>query len=310
MEPRVRRLLREANQRFRQGDKTGAAHLLRQVIALDPTQALAWYGLAQCVDDPRQKRTYLEQALALNPNLARARTKLEQLQQRARGQAPAFRQVRAGASRQRLRLEWVLGALAVVLALFVCGLSWDLYRNAARQRAAATATAQRAALATAAARQQRAATATAAAYQAATATATCRDQFYDDMLYLLSRFFRQQSIAENTPRITLAPQIARLEDIRDEAWSMPTKKCNPRVHARLMDYMDKTIAAYTEFLGVNDDESVALLLVVSLKALADLDDEVVRDGHPGGLLPMFRAKGYFYWEILEEPRWKEKLRDQ
>ena len=134
-------------------------------------------------------------------------------------------------------------------------------------------------------------------------------EFYDQMLLLLSRFFRQQAIAENTPRLLLAEQIARLEDIRTEAWNMPSKKCRPRIHARLMDYMDKTIAAYNAFLGDKDEESMILLLA-SWKALAALDDEVIRDGKRGGLVALFRQKGYFYWEGLDDPKWKEKLQKQ
>lgn len=276
MASRVTHLLREANTRYRQGDKKGAARLLRQVLALDPQQPLAWYGLAQCTEDPHQQRVYLEQALNLKPDFERARAKLERL---AATPASAPRRVqRPSRASTRSWLVPALGALVGLLAMLVCGLSWDTYRYVAHQRATTTATA-------------------------------CREQFYDDMLYLLSRFFRQQSIVENTPRITLAPQIARLEELRDEAWNMPTKGCAPRVHARLMDYMDKTIAGYTEFLGDNDLGSF-LLLKESLKALADLDDEVIRDGHRGGLLPLFQEKGYFYWEILEEPHWKENLQDQ
>ena len=146
--------------------------------------------------------------------------------------------------------------------------------------------------------------------RAAQATArACKEQFYDSMLYLLSRFFRQQNIANRTPRITLAEQIARLEDIRTEAWNIPTKDCNPLVHARMMDYMDKSIAMYNAFLA-DADADVTPLLIESLKALAKLDDEVIRDGHPGGLLPLFRAKGYFYWEGLDDPQWKRDLYKQ
>ena len=295
---RIKQLLQKANQHFRQGDKKRAARLLRQVIALDPNQAIAWYGLAMCVSDPEQKRVYLERALEIEPDFAEARAKLERLKRPKRSRHSAKQPARQSSG-------WVWGVawiFVLLLALTVAFFSWDTYQTLQINRLHATQTVQMQELAQHATQT--------AQYRAATATAqACVQQFYDDMLHLLSRFFRQQAIAERTPRINLAEQIARLEDIRNEAWNIPTKECRPRLHARLMDYMDTTIAAYNEFLGDNDLESMAILLE-SWKALAALDDEVIRDGHPGGLLPLFRAKGYFYWEKLEDPHWKDELHEQ
>ncbi|NPA06352.1 MAG: tetratricopeptide repeat protein [Chloroflexi bacterium] len=292
----IQTLFQQAKARYQAGDKRGAERLLRQIIAQDPNLASAWYGLALCVDDPEEQRVYLKRALALKPDYPQARARLERLKRR---------QAREGRSRTRPQARewlWVLGgSLALLMSLLIgTSLLFAVSKsNAARatsQAATQYALMQKATQVA----QRRAAQATARA---------CKEQFYDSMLYLLSRFFRQQDIAERTPRIMLAEQIARLEDIRTEAWNIPTKDCSPRVHARLMDYMDKSIASYKAFLGDEDAES-AVLWIESLKALAKLDDEVIRDGHPGGLLPLFRAKGYFYWEGLDDPKWKQDLYKQ
>lgn len=298
-------LLRQASRAYKQGDKHTAARLLRELLAHNPQHAIAWYGLAMCTDDPAERRLYLEKALELQPELKAAQKQLQRLEGEHRSLA------RGSESRFWKGFAWVV----FILAICTCVLLVDTaYRLAQETRfgfqSTATYQAQKRVkqqlLATHRAQSQATAT---AKYQATATYEACVVEFYDQMLLLLSRFFRQQSIAENTPRLLLAEQIARLEDIRTEAWNMPSKKCRPRIHARLMDYMDKTIAAYNAFLGDKDEESMILLLA-SWKALADLDDEVIRDGKRGGLVALFRQKGYFYWEGLDDPKWKEKLYEQ
>ncbi len=266
-------LLQKASRAYKRGDKHTAARLLRELLAHNPQHAIAWYGLAMCTDDPAERRLYLQKALEIAPNYEAARRQLQRLK------TPHRDSTRTMVSVWWRALPWIVFLLFIITCTLCLDTGYRTYWNYSIQMRATST------------------------YEA------CVNQFYDEMLLLLSRFFRQQSIAERTPRINLAEQIARLEDIRSEAWNMPTKWCRPRIHARLMDYMDKSIAAYSEFLGENDVESMTLL-IESWKALAELDDEVIRDGKRGGLVSLFRAKGYFYWEGLDDPKWKEKLQKQ
>ncbi len=238
-------LLRQASRAYKQGDKTTAARLLRDLLAQNPRNAMAWYGLAMCTDDPAERRLYLEKALEIQPEFEVARRKLQRLERKQHAAA------RGTENRFWKGLAWAV----FILPICTCVLFVDAaYRMAQETRfgfqSTATYQAQKRAkqqlLATQRAQSQATAT---AKYQATATYEACVVEFYDQMLLLLSRFFRQQSIAENTPRLFLAEQIARLEDIRTEAWNMPSKKCRPRIHARLMDYMDKTIAAYNRLVA-------------------------------------------------------------
>lgn len=271
----IKQMMHQANQAYKRGNKAHARKLLQQVLAQDPDNAIAWYGLAQCTSDPHQKRLYLEKALELRPDYPSARRQLQRLQKTSKP--------RHDRSSHQNRLNWwTWGSLLVIFIACLGASLFVVHKTLSQQQRALAATATHEA---------------------------CVEQFYDEMLLLLSRFFRQQAIAERTPRLMLAEQIARLEDIRAEAWNMPSRHCRPRLHAHLMDYMDKAISAYNEFLGDNDWESFAGL-IESWVALAKLDDAVIHDGHKGGLRSLFRERGYFYWEGLDDPEWKNDLNEQ
>ena len=64
----------------RRGDKTAAQLLLRQVVAADPQNELAWMWLASAVESLDERRACLENALRINPNNTRAREALRRLQ--------------------------------------------------------------------------------------------------------------------------------------------------------------------------------------------------------------------------------------
>ncbi|KXK12188.1 MAG: hypothetical protein UZ14_CFX002002542 [Chloroflexi bacterium OLB14] len=134
----------------------------------------------------------------------------------------------------------------------------------------------------------------------------CSERFENEMASLLSQFFRQQSIADVTARINLPEQIARLEDIRTTTWNMPDKSCQPKAHSLLMNYMDESISSYVAFSG--EEDSLAYEKTIdSINALSDLDDEVIQTFDEGGLISLFRSKGYFYWEGLDNPQWKNQV---
>ncbi len=64
----------------RRGDKAAAQILLRQVVAIDEDNELAWMWLASAVESVTERRTCLERALQINPNNTRAREALSRLE--------------------------------------------------------------------------------------------------------------------------------------------------------------------------------------------------------------------------------------
>jgi Tol biopolymer transport system component len=64
----------------RRGDKAAAQILLRQVVAVDPNNELAWMWLASAVESVSERRACLERALQINPNNTRAREALSRLE--------------------------------------------------------------------------------------------------------------------------------------------------------------------------------------------------------------------------------------
>lgn len=64
----------------RRGDKTAAQILLRQVVAVDSDNELAWMWLASAVESVTERRACLERALQINPNNTRAREALSRLE--------------------------------------------------------------------------------------------------------------------------------------------------------------------------------------------------------------------------------------
>jgi WD40-like Beta Propeller Repeat len=64
----------------RRGDKAAAQILLRQVVAVDADNELAWMWLASAVESVTERRACLERALQINPNNTRAREALNRLE--------------------------------------------------------------------------------------------------------------------------------------------------------------------------------------------------------------------------------------
>jgi Tol biopolymer transport system component len=62
-----------------QGDKKTARNLLKQVLADDPNNELAWMWLASAVESLDERRACLQKVLQINPNNARAREALSRL---------------------------------------------------------------------------------------------------------------------------------------------------------------------------------------------------------------------------------------
>jgi hypothetical protein len=292
--------LQQAVSLYKQGKKSQAAVLLGEIVREDPKNSNAWYGLALSLDEPEKQIFCLKKVVALEPSHQKARQLLDKLQSQQKLSLPISEKVEdqpqpslqsanpknfikksfVESTGVEKKLIYVLAGmiLLLVLCIAVVGVS-TLTRQVQAKNAEATATAE---------------------------YLKCSERFENEMTSLLSHFFRQQSIADVTARINLPEQISRLEDIRTEAWNMPEKSCQPKSHAYLMNYMDESIATYVAFSGDNDALS-NLKYIDSLIALADLDDEVIKTFDKGGLVSLFRSKGYFYWEGLDDPKWKNQL---
>lgn len=277
--------LKQAVLLYKQGNKPQAARLLGEIVHQDPNNSNAWYGLALSLDEIDKKIFCLNKVLALEPSHQKAMQLLEHLQKEQK--SSVFIEENTTKSVQPLIQKTVqknpikktieestpiekklIYVLVGMLALLVICVSVV---------GVTTWTSQQ-----------------------------CKNRFENDMVSLLSQFFRQQSIAEVTARINLPEQISRLEDIRNTAWNMSDKTCQPKAHSLLMNYMDLSISAYVAFSGEEDTLSYDIL-DQSLKALSELDDEVIKTFDKGGLVSLFRSKGYFYWEGLDNPQWKNQV---
>ncbi|GAB4435348.1 MAG: hypothetical protein Kow00120_02140 [Anaerolineae bacterium] len=72
-------LLRTGIQAARDGKKRVARRIFEQVLEIDDRNELAWMWMASVVETPQKRRICLENALAINPDNARARAALEKL---------------------------------------------------------------------------------------------------------------------------------------------------------------------------------------------------------------------------------------
>ncbi len=76
----IQQKLRMGIEAARRGDKPAAQVLLREVVASDPNNELAWMWLASAVDDLDERRSHLERVLRINPDNPRAQEALRRLQ--------------------------------------------------------------------------------------------------------------------------------------------------------------------------------------------------------------------------------------
>jgi hypothetical protein len=77
-----REQVRNAAQLLKTGQVDEAGRILRQVLAQDPDNAAAWYGLHFCVGETAQKRICLKKALAIAPQSKTVRHALDRLEPR------------------------------------------------------------------------------------------------------------------------------------------------------------------------------------------------------------------------------------
>lgn len=77
--PNIQARLREGIDAAKQGDRLTARRLLQQVLAYDRNNELALMWMASVVDTLEERRSFLQRALQINPNNARAREALRRL---------------------------------------------------------------------------------------------------------------------------------------------------------------------------------------------------------------------------------------
>ncbi len=73
-------VLQQAYRLIRDGSREEAARLLVPIVRTDPSNADAWWLLANALDNPEQQRRALKRTLSLRPNDERARQMLNRLQ--------------------------------------------------------------------------------------------------------------------------------------------------------------------------------------------------------------------------------------
>lgn len=142
--------LREGIDAAKRGDKLTARRLLQQVLSIDGDNELALMWMASVVDTVNERRFFLERALSINPNNARAREALRRLgvedPQPRRAPAPAASDfvrnvpVRGGTSNFYLIAAAVVAfvVIAVIVAALVSSLQQQTPTPIAPQVAQAT----------------------------------------------------------------------------------------------------------------------------------------------------------------------------
>jgi hypothetical protein len=83
-----------------------------------------------------------------------------------------------------------------------------------------------------------------------------------------------RSVAANTSRMSLGPQIQSLQEIYREAEDLNIPKCAQDAHDNLLTYMEKTIDGFVAFLGQEEDSAVNRLFSLAEGYLEDWGDEV------------------------------------
>ena len=82
------------------------------------------------------------------------------------------------------------------------------------------------------------------------------------------------SLADSTPRMSLAPQIERLQNIQDDLQSMSVPACMEDARDQVDEGMAGIVLAYTMFLGQADDSEVSSEMMSGFSRLFDGQSQV------------------------------------
>jgi hypothetical protein len=96
----------------------------------------------------------------------------------------------------------------------------------------------------------------------------CTRALYVEMLgTVIDRWDDANALANNTPRSSLAPQIAALQSINREAEALNVPACAMPTHQHLLDYMSRTVDGYMAFLSQGSDFTVRAYFRQAIEAL-------------------------------------------
>lgn len=131
-DPNLQDLLRQGAEAAREGQKSQARKLFKQIIDKEPDNEKAWFWLASVAESDPERRDALTKVLELNPNNERAQQALEKVQARL-GDVQEANEVVPGINARQLAL-FGGGGLAVILVIVVL---FTLLNNARSQQEAA-----------------------------------------------------------------------------------------------------------------------------------------------------------------------------
>jgi len=112
-----------------------------------------------------------------------------------------------------------------------------------------------------------------------TATLACAVEaaaFVDQVQPLAREWDDATKLADNTPRMSLSPQIANLQAIRRRTVDLQVPECARTVQARLVASMDSTINAFLDFLGQKPDATVSQSFEAARLSFEAYEDELAR----------------------------------
>lgn len=86
---------------------------------------------------------------------------------------------------------------------------------------------------------------------------SCDIETYQEMVKpQIDKWQDAYQIANQTPRVSLASEIANLQEIKRDTESLEISECTIELHANLVQSMDFTIQGFLAFLGQDTDENV------------------------------------------------------
>ncbi|MCK6578450.1 MAG: DPP IV N-terminal domain-containing protein [Anaerolineae bacterium] len=124
--PNIQARLREGIDAAKRGDRLTARRLLQQVLAFDRDNELALMWMASVVDTIEERRSFLQRALQVNPDNARAREALRRLGDTSGtampGSAPSSAgspALAGGSLRSNNVYLWLAGAVVLIVAVIL-----------------------------------------------------------------------------------------------------------------------------------------------------------------------------------------------
>lgn len=244
---------------YNAGNRAAAADLFQQATQADSRYEMAWLWRASTAETDAAKRTFLEQALAVNPSSAPARRGLAQLGTEVAVPAPpepveaapvpvkATPPIIVSAPREPNR-RWLAIAAAVLVVVVLAGAGYAVMQSGMGTGISA------------------------ASQPTLIPTPSCVQEsvaFVAQVEPLAREWDDANKLADSTPRASLPGQIDKLQAIRRRVQDMQAPDCAFPTRKHLIDAMDNTINGYIAFLGQKPDTAVTVYFT---QAGRDMDD--------------------------------------